>query len=195
LSGSVRKCTEMGRPLPSVSINGSSGYVTSSAAACTHVLSFACFKLSRNFSPIAVVDAAVSPPSSASVCTRRPCQQTPLSRSQGSSPVVHARASGELVVLRRRGGAVQGEGRSLVEPSPSSRALPIHHPQPSHIATICLHRPEPPPTPPHAIITTRGARTGSFWRFDGRPSFSGAAAPVALRFAALSMLGIRRRVD
>ena len=156
MSGSVRKCTEMGRPLPSVSINGSSGYVTSSAAACTHVLSFACFKLSRNFSPIAVVDAAVSPPSSASVCTRRPCQQS------SPSPFLSPSAPLRVYMGARRWsswccGGVEGQRRVKGGRSSNQvrrRALPIHGPQPCRLATISLNRPEPPPTPPHATVTT-----------------------------------------
>ena len=59
LSGSVMKCTAIGRPLFGVSF---AFPYYSSALQCTYVLSLACFKLSRNFKPMSVVDSAVSPP-------------------------------------------------------------------------------------------------------------------------------------
>jgi hypothetical protein len=197
LSGSLRKWPDMGRPLQSVSqANGSGGYAVYSAGPGTHVLSFAAFKLSRNFSPISVVDAAVSPPSSASVCPRSPCQHCPQTPQAISLWDMYARVGG----ARGVGGGVEGQRKVKVARSSNQvrrRALPIHRPQPSRIphATVSPNRTEPRPTPPRPIFTTRGARTGSFWRFDGRPSFSGAAAPDALRFAALSISDFRRRVD
>jgi hypothetical protein len=146
----------MGRPLQSVSTNGSGGYAVYSAGAGTHVLSFACFKLSRNFNPIAVVDAAVSPPPSASVCARRPCQQS--SSSSFLSPNAPLRV---YMGARRWGSWCCGgvEGQRRVKGGRSSnqvrrRALPIHGPQPCRIATISLNRPEPPPTPLRATVTT-----------------------------------------
>jgi hypothetical protein len=109
---------------------------------------------------------------------------------------VHARVGG----ARGVGGGVEGQREVKVARSSNQvrrRALPIHRPQPSRIPhrdrVSQSHRARP--TPPRPIFTPRGARTGSFWRFDGRPSFSSAAAPDALRFAALSMSNFRRRVD
>jgi hypothetical protein len=123
----------MGRPLQSVSqANGSGGYAVYSAGPGTHVLSFAAFKLSRNFSPISVVDAAVSPPSSASVCTRSPCQHCPQTPQAISLWDVYARVGG----ARGVGGGVEGQRKVKVARSSNQvrrRALPIHRPQPSRI--------------------------------------------------------------
>lgn len=111
-----------------------------------------------------------------------------------AGPAPAGRIAAGRVVLRatRGGGGVGRGGRSRFEPG--RRALPsTSFPHRAH-RNASLARPLVLAPAEQAAATPERARTGTFWRFEGRPSFSGAAAPPAFRFAALSMARIGRRV-
>jgi hypothetical protein len=147
----------------------------------TYVLSFADFKLSRNCRPLAVVVSAVSVLAFDSACARA------IQRQQSSSTMT-------IVVVVSVAACFVGDGRDVAAPwrgwreregllvEPSRRG-----PCRSHAASrpTPLALSEPPPTI-HATLLG-AARTGTFWRFAGRPSPSPIAALAALRLAALSI--------
>lgn len=71
----------------------------------THVLSFACFKLSRNFKPAVVVDSTVSEVALVSACTQAPrCQHCPRTDIQPcflERPRMHRRRACGVGAARR----------------------------------------------------------------------------------------------
>jgi hypothetical protein len=153
----------------------------------TYVLSFASFKLSRNCRPLAVVVSGVS----ALACDDSPCTQAshcqricPLFRRR----VQFLRASSAAGVLLRATWRGRREVKGLlVEPSrraPSRSHPPSPNPRPASRPTPLAHRwsTTDDASPPRGV-----ARTGTFWRFAGRPSPSPMAALAALRLAALSI--------
>lgn len=148
----------------------------------TYVLSFACFKLSRNCRPLVVVDSAVSAFAFDSACTQTAhCQQA---RPSCPSVLLSLYASSAAVVMLPwhggAGGRVKGYlSNPVVALHPG--AIPHRDRHRSTAPTSC----EPPPTMPSTRLGT--ARTGTFWRFAGRPSPSPIAALAALRLAALSI--------
>jgi len=106
----------MGRPLRLVSADCYNS-LARKAGSCqchtsdrdgTYVLSFACFKLSRNFMPAAVVEATVSDFALVSTCTQAIlCQQSSRGLFLGIPPLSVC-TGGARVVLRERGGAGSG---------------------------------------------------------------------------------------
>lgn len=91
----------------------------------------------------------------------------------------------------RVGAAAGGAEVKVARRTKASRAPRLSSSQPaSRPSPLVVSEPPPTMLPSPTIC----ARTGSFWRFDGRPSFSAAAAPAALRFAALSIAQNRCRV-
>lgn len=86
-------------------------------------------------------------------------------------------------VVLRAGGEVRCKLLGRTRPSQRSRIANL-----GKLACISERPPTMLQSPPESALT------GTFWRFDGRLSFSGTAAPPALRFAALSMAQNRSRV-
>jgi hypothetical protein len=87
----------------------------------TYVLSFACFKLSRNFKPAVVVDCGVSELALLSACTQAVrCQHCSLDYSGAFPHGVYA--SSACVVLREHGGAEGGDEPTRRAPQCRARA-------------------------------------------------------------------------
>jgi hypothetical protein len=163
LFGRVRKWTAMGRPLWLVSDNSWVCPRASMEAAharlvtwqSTYVLSFACFKLSRNFKPAVVVDCGVSELALPSACTQAVCCQHCSLGYSGIFPMT--------CTHRRRAwccGSMEGPTAVmglLVEPPSVALALLVQ--EPSRIATntptlSCISR--TPPTMHQPSTTTTG---------------------------------------
>jgi hypothetical protein len=101
-------------------------------------------------------------------------------------PSCSSAASSAVGVLLRRDGGAGGGVKATRQPS--RRALhPDAHPasQPPLLASR-----RPPPTMQSTL--SGAARTGTFWRFAGRPSLSPTEALAALRLAALSISVVSR---
>jgi len=148
---------------------------------CTYVLSLACFKLSRNFKPMSVVDSAVSPP--APYMHGRHCQQgIPHCLHMLCAP--YLAASRRCLVFARRGSVVCNAARRSTYTG-VSRPCPVAHPATRQTPRASLHTSNT--MQPYFCAPLGGARTGAFCRFAGRPSPGLSAALPTLRFDALSI--------
>jgi hypothetical protein len=147
----------------------------------TYVLSFADFKLSRNCRPLAVVVSTVSVFVFDSACAQSIQGQQSLSiiSMLGVASVATCIVGDGRDVAAPWRGWREREGL-LVEPSRRGpcRSHAASRPTPLTVS-------EPPPTIHATLLGV--ARTGTFWRFAGRPSPSPTAALAALRLAALSI--------
>jgi hypothetical protein len=184
LSGSLRKAVAIGRPLHAVSTGIAKARVVQGSG--TYFLSFAVFSPFRNCRPLAVVVSTVSALALDSPCTHAiHCQRTrPWSGGRAPSPSAPS-AGGVMLRAPWRGRrAVKG---LLVNPvvalqEPARLPHRIASRPTSTCASLNHHR--------RCLNTTGAARTGTFWRFAGRPSPSPIAALAALRLAALSIFSV-----
>lgn len=152
----------------------------------THVLSLACFRLSRNFKPAVVVDSTVSEVALVSACTQalrcQHCSRRDIPPCSLDGPP--DASSARVWCWGERGGADGGGGLLVEPPRCVARSCPR---SPSRIAAKtprCISRARRDDA---STIHPWTARTVPFCRFAGRLSCSAAAALAALRLAALSI--------